>query len=286
MFTIPNEADAAFAAQAAPDKVDVDILVAGHEGTGVVSGCAVTAQGTPDMTLAVAAGTVSVAGVTAAVTAGNVTITTAHATNPRFDLVVVSSAGVKSVTAGLAAASPVFPAIPANSVVLAAVYVPANDTAIGPTQITDKRVSTGASLPFYLAEVFIDNATQVNKSATSSAFVDFDAAATVTFTVPSTGNVLVEMSAEANMDAAQLNWGLWDSSAGTPADIAASDLTVAYSSTQVIMRRWYAKRLTGLTPGASLTYKWRVRRQQGAGSPQTSYGGAAGPAIMQVRRLP
>lgn len=139
-FSIPNEADASVAAQAAPDKVDFDILVAGYEGTGVVSGCAVTAQGTPDMTLAVAAGTVGVLGVSATVTAGNVTITTAHATLARFDLVVVSSAGVKSVTAGVPAASPAFPIIPASSVVLAAVFVPAADTAIQSNQITDKRV--------------------------------------------------------------------------------------------------------------------------------------------------
>lgn len=140
-FQIPNDADAAFTSQAAPDKGDFDIIAAGLAGTGVISGCAVTAQGSPDMTLAVAAGTVRVAGVPrATVTAGNVTITTADATNPRFDLVVVSSTGVKSVTAGAPAATPAFPAIPANSVVLAAVYVPANDTAIGTTQIIDKRV--------------------------------------------------------------------------------------------------------------------------------------------------
>lgn len=146
-FTIPNNADtdAAFhvsgvSPQAAPDKVDVDILVAGYAGTGVVTGCAVTAQGSPDMTLAVAVGTVAVAGVQVAVSAGNVTITTAHATNPRFDLVVVNSSGTKSVTAGTAAASPAFPSIPGSSLVLAAVYVPANDTAIGSTQIVDKRV--------------------------------------------------------------------------------------------------------------------------------------------------
>lgn len=140
MFTIPNEADALVAAMASPDSKDVEVLVAGLAGTGVVgTGCQVTAQGVPDLTLAVAAGTVAVAGVTAAVAAGNVTITTAHATNPRFDLVVVNSSGTKSVTAGTAAATPVFPTIPASSVVLAAVYVPANDTAIGSTQIVDKR---------------------------------------------------------------------------------------------------------------------------------------------------
>jgi hypothetical protein len=139
-FTIPNTSVAAFADQAEPDSVDIDILAAGHVGTGVVSGCAVTAQGSPDMTVAVAAGTVLVDGVPAAVSSGNVTITAAHATLPRKDIIVASNAGVKSCTAGTAAAQPLKPAIPANSVVLAEVYVPALDTAINANQITDKRV--------------------------------------------------------------------------------------------------------------------------------------------------
>lgn len=147
-FTIPNEADAAFTPQAEPDKVDIDILVAGLNGNGVVSGCAVTAQGSPDMTLAVAVGIIRNADrTTAAVTAGNVTVTTADATNPRIDLIVVSNAGSKSVTAGTPAASPVMPSIPANSVVLAALYVPAGDTAMNTNQITDKRVILPVAAP-------------------------------------------------------------------------------------------------------------------------------------------
>ncbi len=150
-FTIPNESAALTPKQAEPDKGDIDILVAGIGGAGVVSGCAVTAQATPDMTLAVASGTIRNAdGTTASVSAANVTITAADATNPRFDLVVASSAGALSVTAGTAAAAPVYPAIPANSIVLAAVYVPAGDTAIESNQITDKRVlltALGSSTP-------------------------------------------------------------------------------------------------------------------------------------------
>lgn len=139
-FTIPSVADAFDAAQAKVYPGDLAIVVAGVAGTGVVSGCAVTAQGSPDLTLAVAAGTVRVGQTVVDVTAGNVTITTAHATLARFDLVVVDNAGAKSVTAGTAAAVPVLPAIPASSVALAAVYVPANDTAIASNQITDKRM--------------------------------------------------------------------------------------------------------------------------------------------------
>jgi hypothetical protein len=139
-FRIPSLAQAAFGDQAEVDPVDIDILVAGQAGTGVISGCAVTAQGSPDMTLAVASGSVRVGTTIAAVSSGNVTITTAHATLPRFDLVVVNSSGTKSVTAGTASTNPVFPAIPATSVVLASVYVPAADTTIQDNQIIGKQV--------------------------------------------------------------------------------------------------------------------------------------------------
>lgn len=143
-FTIPNTGDAGFSDQSQVDSIDIAILAAAYNGNGVIKGvgsdCAVTAQGTPDMTLAVAAGAVIANGTMVNVAAGNVTITTAHSTNPRFDLVVVDNAGTKSVTAGTAAGSPVFPAIPSNSVVLATVYVPAADTAINTNQITDKRL--------------------------------------------------------------------------------------------------------------------------------------------------
>lgn len=143
-FIIPNTGDAGFTAQAQVDAIDLSILAAAYNGNGVIKGvgseCAVTAQGSPNMTLAVAAGAVIASGTMVNVASGNVTITTADSTNPRFDLVVVDNAGTKSVTAGTAAASPVFPAIPSNSVVLATVYVPASDTAINTNQITDKRL--------------------------------------------------------------------------------------------------------------------------------------------------
>ena len=138
-FGIPNQGDAGNALQAEPDSVDIDILVAAYSGSGIVSGCAVTAQGTPDMTVAVASGVVIVAGVRAAVTGANSTIGTADTTNPRFDLITVNSSGTIATTAGTAAAIPEFPAIPANSVVIAAVFVAASDTTISSSNIVDKR---------------------------------------------------------------------------------------------------------------------------------------------------
>lgn len=139
-FTIPNVGDAAFSDQAEPDSKDFEILGQGVQGSGVVSGCAVSAQATPDMTVAVASGTVRISGTSASVTAGNLTIGAADASNARFDFIAVDNAGTKSVVAGTASANPVFPAVPANSIILASVYVPANDTAINSNQIIDKRV--------------------------------------------------------------------------------------------------------------------------------------------------
>lgn len=141
MFSIPNSADAAFQAQAEPDARDIDIMAAGASGHGVIQGCAVSAQGVPDMTVAVAVGTVQIGGAAVRkVAAGNVAIGAAHATLNRFDLVCADGTGTKQVIVGTAAAYPVLPAISAGYVVLAAVYVPATDTAIAANQITDKRL--------------------------------------------------------------------------------------------------------------------------------------------------
>lgn len=140
-FSIPDKGEGANDLQSILFQEYLDVIIAGIANTDVVhSGCAVTAQGSPDMTVAVAAGTVMSNGAPFAVTAGNVTITAADGTNPRLDLVVVNSAGTKAARAGTAAANPKPPARTANDVVLAVVYIPASDTTIGSNQITDLRV--------------------------------------------------------------------------------------------------------------------------------------------------
>jgi hypothetical protein len=122
----------------------LDVLIAGLAGIDcVLSGCDVTAQGAPNMTVAVAKGAVISNGVLRAVTAGNVTIAAADATNPRIDLVVVTSAGAKAARAGTPAAEPKPPIRSANDVVLAAVYVAAADTTIENDKITGLRVMRG-----------------------------------------------------------------------------------------------------------------------------------------------
>lgn len=134
----------------------IDILVAGLLGVDfVLSGCVVTAQGAPDMTVAVAKGAIMSNGALFPVTQGNVTITAADATNPRLDLIVANNAGVKAIRTGTPAANPKPPARSANDVVLAVVWVPALDTTIAAAQITDLRIlrggaATGGGAPIVL----------------------------------------------------------------------------------------------------------------------------------------
>lgn len=142
-FTIPNYDDAAFSDQAEPDSIDFNILQNGIAGNGVISGLAVTAQGTPDMSVAVSAGTVIIDGTVTAVSAGTVSITTANSTNARFDLIRVNSGGTLSALAGTASSNPVFPSPASTDVVLASVYIPAGDTAINFNQIVDKKIIIG-----------------------------------------------------------------------------------------------------------------------------------------------
>lgn len=139
-LTVPDKGEPQNDTQAVLFREYLDTLVAGIDGLDcVLSGGAVTAQGSPDMTVAVAKAGVLSNGTLLAVAAANATIGTADATNPRLDLVVINSAGAIAVRAGTAAAAPKPPARSANDVVLAAVYVPANDTTISSAQIVDMR---------------------------------------------------------------------------------------------------------------------------------------------------
>ena len=138
-FTIPDKGEGDNDLQSILFQEDLEVLVAGIAGIDcVLSGLDVT--GGADMTPAVAKGAVLSNRTMFAVAAADVTITTADATNPRIDLIVVNSSGALAVRAGTPAAAPKPPARTANDVVIASVYVPANDTAIATSQIKDRRV--------------------------------------------------------------------------------------------------------------------------------------------------
>lgn len=139
-FTVPNEAAATHADQAELHEADLIILQRAEEGTGCHEGCAVTQQGVPNMTVAVAAGKVLINNTPYYVTAQNSGTITADGSNPRFVLIEVDTAGAVQVNTGTAAADPTKPTPTASRAVLAEIFVPAADTAIGTAQIVDKRV--------------------------------------------------------------------------------------------------------------------------------------------------
>lgn len=160
-WTIPDKGEGDNDLQSILFQEQLDVLVAGLTGIDCVLSGLIVAGGA-DMTPAVAKGAVLSNRTMFAVAAADVTITTADTTNPRIDLIVVTSAGALAVRAGTAAAAPKPPARTTNDVVIAAVYVPANDTAIATSQITDMRVFP--SLP-----VVIHNITTVRTVNTTSA---------------------------------------------------------------------------------------------------------------------
>jgi len=134
-----------------------------------LSGCAVTPQGTPDMTLAVAKGSVLTSAVLHAVTAGNVTIAAAHAELSRLDLVVADSSGAKQVRQGTVSAKPALPTISSGDVPLALVYVPPGTTAIDAGKMMDVRVSRSVG-PVVIGQI----TTPVVRSNTSAQQVFID----------------------------------------------------------------------------------------------------------------
>lgn len=141
---LPNEADAFNANQAEPDSVDFEILLLGYQGTGVESGCAVSESSPAAQTVDVASGVALLAGSRIVISAqADQAVSSANVTNPRIDLITLNSSGTVVVTPGTAAAQPVAPAIPASSIPLVFLYVPANDDEHADNQINDKRVLIG-----------------------------------------------------------------------------------------------------------------------------------------------
>ena len=169
----------------AGDVTSFETSLISQEGVVLQTGSdlAVTAQGTPDMTVAVAKGSCYIlrdAHVTAdnslkfwkvVVTAAtNVTIPSADASNPRIDLICVkidtgaspdataSNVATLVNVEGTAAASPSAPSVPTNHLKLAEIAVPALDTTISSGQITDYRTYTGLVVPYSSGYRLMDTA--------------------------------------------------------------------------------------------------------------------------------
>lgn len=141
MAFIPNEAQAGiYPRLGTPFSSDFDELVATFLNNAIVEGCAITA-GT-GLSVSMAAGTRLAAGRFAVVAAlSNQALTTADATNPRIDTIVLNASGTFTIRAGTPAALPVPVVYTAGDTVLAFVYVPATATTLTTVDnIVDKRV--------------------------------------------------------------------------------------------------------------------------------------------------
>lgn len=134
-----------FTSQRILSAFELTRLAAAPAGTYLVpstAGGAVTPSA--GMVLAVSAiprGLVTVNGVrdTTGQAANTVTVTTAHTSLPRRDWVYYEPGVGFGVTAGTVAAKPALPSLTAGRIALAEVYVAANDTTIGSSEIIDRR---------------------------------------------------------------------------------------------------------------------------------------------------
>lgn len=137
-------------AQYVPDstkgyEADLDNLILALKGTTVLSGGAITAQATPDMTVDVAAGVIRAGGAEFAITNTDLNISAADASNARIDLIVkdTTADGAPAVVAGTPSSTPKPPALPANRILLGYVSVAAAATNIQNSNISDRRIIAG-----------------------------------------------------------------------------------------------------------------------------------------------
>lgn len=205
-FLIPNLAGATFPEQSELDSGDVEIFTRGLDRIGIVSGCTVTSSGAANGSVSIAAGRALSEDVGLAVSATSALISANSSGNPRFDLVTVTAAGGLSVIGGTASSTPAFPAIPAGSVVLAAVYVPnghTTTTTIPATNIIDKRVQLAPRQ--FTMQVLMTSA------ALSSATITFPASPHLEFMAyvsgyASNGIVSLQLGTTASVDTGARYW--------------------------------------------------------------------------------
>jgi hypothetical protein len=117
-------------------------MVVESTGYGIISGGQVTAQSTPNMTVAVSAVVTHMpSGVRETpVAVTSLAINAADATNPRIDLIYLAASNAAiTYLLGIAAATPVAPTLPSDALGLANVAVAANQATITSSNITDIR---------------------------------------------------------------------------------------------------------------------------------------------------
>lgn len=123
----------------------------GLDGNGIASGGVCTGTGT-DRVVSYTAFTGTIDGVAVSVAGSSVTHDVGDATNPRSDMIVCNSSGTVSIVKGTATAEsasqtrPPLGTLPAGSVILATVYVPAGATVILDANVFDRRITPSSGL--------------------------------------------------------------------------------------------------------------------------------------------
>lgn len=131
-----------------------------------------------------------------------------------------------------------------------------------------------------LGETTYDPATIASYPTTSATLENVDATnLAVTFTVPPSGEVLVEVAALVypNELGTGISFGVRD---GSGVVAGSTDARVANGLTQ--LRGMFRQVVSGLTAGSSLTWYFAHKRDGGTNTPNTYAGGAAGPARIAV----
>lgn len=154
----------------------------------------------------------------------------------------------------------------------------ADDTANEEIDITIAAAGGGGG--GLLAYTVYDPASEETKSTTSTSFVDVDAAnLAVTFTAPSSGKVLIRLTALALLGTTATTRVYWNLCQGSNNISGSAGVVTVYSHEHRIS---HAVVLTGLTSGNEYTYKWGFRSGYYAHSARINVGGDAGPAVMEV----
>jgi hypothetical protein len=192
-----------------------------------------------------------------------------------------------------------------GSVATDAIWDAAGDLAVGSGANTAAKLAIGTS-GFVLTSngttaawatpvaagtiIGIDIETGGDQSIVSATLADLPTNIAVTFTVPASGKVIVRLAATAGATTAPTagayqSWGIRESTSiiagGVGDSIAVRQPTAAAETMQSCVKEFY---FTGLTPGASLTYKWAAANSVGTGS--TFKASTNSPAIMTVIAAP
>ncbi|MBU1067748.1 hypothetical protein KKE60_08170 [Patescibacteria group bacterium] len=168
-------------------------------GSVIITGGEVTEQGTPDMTVAVAAGEALVNGVACKWAAADSGTITAPVTHPRIDVVVINSDNTLSIVAGSEAATPVKPSLAVSQRPLATITLATSTTSITTSLITDWRYRgciTNAGAWDYDISIEADQINEITSGAgvTIDGLLIKDSAITTlkkngyTYTLPATKN--------------------------------------------------------------------------------------------------